>query len=213
MSAARAIAVALCAAAISGCALFRPAPVGTAAPSPRLLAAWQSHAQLVSSVESFTVLGRAASSAIGFKADLRWKQNPDGSFAMRVAGPFGARAARLSGTRDAVVVRVGQEQAESTRDPEAWLEQALGVRLPVAGLRWWALGLPSPDSHYDLLLNPDGRALRIVQDGWELDYPDYREAEQFTLPRKIVARNGETRLIVLADRWLGLNAARTTESQ
>ena len=199
-----AIAVGLCAVALSGCAVLRNPVTGTTAPSPTLLAAWQAHAEDVSQIESFTVLGRAASSAIGFKADLRWKQKVDGSFEMRVAGPFGARAAELSGDLDQVQVRIGDEPKESTADPEAWLRKALGVPLPVAGLRWWALGLPAPNSHYDMLLNQDGRALRIIQNGWELDFPDYRDAGPYTLPRRIDARNGDTRVIVLADRWAGL---------
>lgn len=204
MIASRALAVAICATAISGCALLGPQPIPTKAPSRELLAAWAEHSQQVSTIKSFTVLGRAASSAIGFKADLRWKQDPDGSFAMRVAGPFGARAAQLSGTREQVLVRIGDEQSESTTDPEIWLQAKLGVRLPVGGLRWWALGLPSPESRYDMLLNPQGQALRIVQDGWELDYPEYRDSGGYSLPRRIEARNGDTRVIVLADRWRGL---------
>lgn len=200
----RLIALALCAVWLAGCASKGPLGVDTRPPDAELLARWQARAAQLAPVDGFTVRGRVAASAIGFKADLLWRQRPDGRFDMRVAGPFGAGAARLSGNRDQVRVRSGNEEEEITTEPEAWLQQRLGVRLPVAGLRWWALGLPAPDSHFDLLLDPAGRAQRIVQDGWVLDYPDYRAVESMELPRRIEARNGDTRVIVLADAWSNL---------
>lgn len=191
-------------AALPGCALLRPAVQGQPATTTQS-AAWQERVALLSPIDRFVLQGRVASGALGFKADLRWKQHPDGRFEMRVAGPFGARAAELAGDMQQVRVRTGDDATTVTTDPEAWLEQALGVRLPVRGLRWWALGLPDPDVHSDVLIDPaTGRALRIVQNGWELDYAEYREADARDLPRRIEARNGDTRVLVLADQWTQL---------
>lgn len=203
----RIFAYAALAAVLSGCALLRPQISGTEPPSQALLAKWQARVAQLAPVSSFTVSGRIASGAIGFKADLRWKQHKNGQFQMRIAGPFGARATVLEGNQYLVSVRNGQEASRTTTDPEAWLEEALGVRLPVTGLRWWALGLPAPDTHYDMLLDPQGRALRIIQNGWQLDYPDYRAAGRFDLPRRIEARSGDTRILVLADAWSKLPGA------
>lgn len=188
-------------AALPGCALLRPA-IPSQPASTTQSAAWQERVALLSPIDRFVLQGRVASGALGFKADLRWKQHPDGRFEMRVAGPFGARAAELAGDMQQVRVRTGDDATTVTTDPEAWLEQALGVRLPVRGLRWWALGLPDPDVHSEVLIDPaSGRALRIVQNGWELDYAEYREADARDLPRRIEARNGDTRVLVLADTW------------
>jgi outer membrane lipoprotein LolB len=191
-------------AALPGCALLRPQPGSTPA-SAAQQAAWQERVALLSPIDRFTLTGRVASGALGFKADLRWKQHADGRFEMRVAGPFGARAAELAGDLQQVTVRTGDNAATVTTDPEAWLQQALGVRLPVNGLRWWALGLPAPGTEHQILLDPaHGRALRIVQNGWELDYLEYRAANALDLPRRIEARNGDTRVLVLADQWTQL---------
>lgn len=197
----RRILIAALIAALPGCALLRPQVEGTPA-STAQSAAWEQRVALLSPVDRFVLQGRVASGALGFKADLRWKQHPDGRFEMRVAGPFGARAAELAGDTQEVRVRTGDDATTITTDPEAWLERALGVRLPVRGLRWWALGLPAPESHSDVLIDPaSGRALRIVQNGWELDYAEYRLADSRDLPRRIEARNGDTRVLVLADQW------------
>lgn len=202
----RFLVLAACLAALPGCALLRPQSAGSDTPTPEMQTAWQYRVAQLAPVDRFTVQGRVASSAIGFKADLRWKQMADGRFEMRVSGPFGARAAELSGDTVEVRVRTGDEATTTTADPEAWLEHALGVRLPVSGLRWWALGLPDPDSAYMLELDAQGRARRIVQNGWELHYPEYRIVAPFDLPRRIEARNGDTRVLVIADTWSGLAA-------
>jgi outer membrane lipoprotein LolB len=202
----RLILIAALIAVLSGCALLRPheALPGQPIDGPQA-PAWQARVAQLSPIDRFVLNGRVASGALGFKADMRWKQYPDGHFEMRVAGPFGARAAELSGDAYEVRVRTGDDRPVVTADPEAWLEQALGVRLPVSGLRWWALGLPAPEAPSEVRLDPEtGRALRIAQNGWELDYLEYRAAYDNggpDLPRRIEARNGDTRVLVLADQW------------
>lgn len=191
-------------AALPGCALLRLTP-GEAPPSAAQQAAWDARVAQLAAIDRFTLQGRVASGALGFKADLRWKQHADGRYEMRVAGPFGARAAELAGDAREVTVRTGEGVTSLTTDPETWLQQALGVRLPVSGLRWWALGLPAPGSEHHVLLDPaQGRALRIAQNGWTLDYLEYRRSATLDLPRRIEARNGDTRVLVLADQWTQL---------
>lgn len=198
-------------AALPGCALLPSQDAGTRAPSAQQLADWNARRVALAPVAQFVLRGRVASGALGFKADLRWKQLADGRFEMRLAGPFGAGAAVLEGDAREVRVRTGDAATSTTTtDPEAWLEQTLGLRLPVSGLRWWALGLPAPETDNQVLLDPAGRALRIVQNGWELNYLEYRRAEALDLPRRIEARNGDTRVLVLADAWSGLAPARAS---
>ncbi|WP_420465198.1 lipoprotein insertase outer membrane protein LolB [Panacagrimonas sp.] len=196
----RALVLTVCLAVLPGCALLRTPPPEPAS-GGQVQRLWLQRANLLSVVTTFTVQGRVASSAVGFKADLRWKQFADDHFEMRVAGPFGARAAELSGTPERVRVRTGQDQPEVTTDPEIWLQEAIGVRLPVRGLRWWALGLPDPAAPHQLSLDAAGRALRIEQNGWVLDYIEYLPGGLLALPRRIDASDGNTRVIVLADQW------------
>lgn len=190
---------------LSGCALFRPQPAEVPQ-SAASRAAWNERVARLQTVHQFTLQGRVASGALGFKADLRWKQFDDGRFEMRLAGPFGAGAAELAGDAHYVRVRTG-DTTSTTTDPEGWLQQALGVRLPVTGLRWWVLGVPAPDTEHQLVLDASGRASRIVQNGWELSYPEYSTLTPLDLPRRIEASNGDTRVLVLADTWSGMQPA------
>lgn len=199
----RLLLLAVCLAALSGCALLRPAPPPETV-TPQARAAWEQRQARLSQVDGFVVQGRVASSAVGFRADLRWRQFADDRFDMRLSGPFGAGAAELSGSADHILVRQGDQPPQLATDPEAWLERALGVRLPVRGLRWWALGLPDPAVPHHLQLDAEGRIQYLAQADWELVYLEYRSQDGIDLPRRIDARSGDTRVIVLADRWEAL---------
>ena len=210
----RALILAASLAVLPGCALLRSQsgdfPDGVA--SPKVQAQWNMRINELHHLDQFVLQGRIASGALGFKADLRWKQMRGGRFELRLSGPFGAGAAELSGDARRVQVRTGDDAPAVTANPEAWLEEALGVRLPVSGLRWWVMGLPAPGQAKQVQLDSAGRALRIVQNGWELDYPEYRRSGDIDLPRRIEARNGDTRVLVLADTWGGLPAPKTSST-
>lgn len=189
--------IVLIAVVVSGCATTRALDPSA---QKRSEALWRDREARLGAIDRFTLNARVASGRLGFKADLRWKQQPDGRYSMRMSGPFGAGAALFEG--DAQQVRVRTSEGETyTADPEAWLEARFGWRLPVSGLRWWALGLPSPNAPFEIELDADGRAARIVQNGWELAYAEYAAVGDLVLPRRIEARNGETEVRLFADRW------------
>ncbi|MFP5358598.1 MAG: lipoprotein insertase outer membrane protein LolB [Gammaproteobacteria bacterium] len=184
---------------LGGCAAFAPATrdTGNSAQAERL---WAVHQDQLQTVEQFTLSGRIANRGVlALKGDLLWRQFAGERFDIRLSGPFGAGAVRLSG--DLQQVRVSSRDGEwISTDPETDLEQIYGWRLPLAALRYWALGLPAPGSRARVLLDEQGRALRLEQDGWTVDLTEYH-AGRPALPRRLQAVNGETAVILLADRW------------
>src|SRR3546814_670822 len=119
------------------------------------------HHDTLASIQHFTLNGRAAS-GVGVKADLRWQQFDDGHFEIRIAGPFGAGAVAISGTPDHVEIRT-KYGIEHTDDPQAWLFQRAGWSFPIAGLRWWVLGLPAPNAPAQIELDAQGRLAALTQ--------------------------------------------------
>lgn len=163
-------------------------------------AAWTLHQQEVSTIQRFELQARIAGSALGAKADVLWQQEADGSFRIRVSGPFGAGSMSLRGDARQVQVTTA-EGTVVTDDPERWLQQQMGWTLPIAGLRWWALGLPAPHNAANVELDARGRLAGLQQDGWTLQYDSYAPAGRWQLPRRFDAGNGIVSLRVLADRW------------
>ncbi|HET8881778.1 MAG TPA: lipoprotein insertase outer membrane protein LolB [Solimonas sp.] len=184
------------------CASLPPAPVDQAEADAR----WRAHRDKLAAITHFELNGRAASGH-GVKADLRWQQFDDGRFAIRIAGPFGAGAVAISGTPDDVEIRT-RDGSERTSDPQGWLLQRAGWTFPIAGLRWWALGLPAPDAPAQIELDAQGRIATLTQDGWTLRYDEYQPAQGLELPRRFEAKNAQITLKLIADEWRDVGPSR-----
>ncbi len=184
---------------LSGCAALQ----GPKEDKPRVAApesAWRQHRQTLKPIDHFLATGRVTSSELSLRADLRWQQSANGGFELRLAGPFGAGAVELRGTPAAVEVRSSQG-IECTLDPEGWIRSNYGWSLPLAGLRYWVLGLPIPGKASTRELDEEGRLASMVQNGWTLQYTEYRKQGDFDLPRRFEVDNGEVKLKLLIDRW------------
>lgn len=162
---------------------------------------WAQRRNDLSPINHFLMSSRLAyGKVLGVKADLRWQQNADGSFDMRISGPFGVGAATLTGDRQHVLVRTREGDYDTT-DPEQWLSEHMGWTLPLNGLRYWVLGLPAPQSEAALELNIKGQAVVLEQDGWRLEYSEYQSKDGYELPRKFEATNPTVKLKVVVDEW------------
>jgi outer membrane lipoprotein LolB len=167
-------------------------------------ARWQQRSAQLQQVDRFLMQARGSyGRLIPTKADLRWQQNADGSFELRIAGPFGIGATTISGTERQVQVRTRSGTYQSA-DPEQWIADKMGWTLPLAGLRHWVLGLPSPHSESRLDLNLEGQVTTLQQDGWTLVYSEYQRSGGYELPRKFEVSNDAVKLKVVVDSWTGL---------
>lgn len=169
---------------------------------------WEARSAQLEKVDHFLMQARASYGRLmPVKADLRWQQNADRSFELRVAGPFGVGATTVSGTPDNVQVRTKSGTYQSN-NPEQWIQDKMGWTLPLAGLRFWILGVPSPHSDADIDLDREGRVLTLKQDGWTLSYTEYQAASGYELPRKFEVSNKDVKLKVVVDSWTDLPAVR-----
>lgn len=188
---------------ISGCATTSAPKEEKKGPVMAPEMAWRVHRHTLAPIDRFLATGRVTSSELSLRADLRWQQSANGSFELRLAGPFGAGAVELRGTKAAVEVR-SSEGVECTLDPEGWIRNTYGWSLPINGLRYWVLGLPIPGKPSTRELNADGRLARMSQNGWTLEYTEYRRQGEYDLPRRFEIDNGQVRLKLLIDRWENL---------
>lgn len=197
----RAAALAVCAVLLlAGCAstggrLQPPQPSET-----ELAARWQVHAARLAQVQSFSLRGRAADGR-GVQAEVHWQQAADGSFSLRLAGPFGVGAVLIRGDSLGAVEIQTRDERIQTPDPEAWMRARIGWTFPVRGLRHWILGRPMPEQLARTQLDDDGRLAVLTQGGWQLNYTEYVDSEGLMLPRRLDATQDERRLRIVVDRW------------
>ena len=163
---------------------------------------WKTHKAQISEIDGWQINGK-----IGIRAPqdsgsgtLFWLQRQD-YFDIRLSGPLGRGATRLTGRPDAVVLEVAGQGRFEAESPEALVESQLGWQLPVSNLLWWIRGLPAPDSRSRVELDGNGRLAHLQQDGWDVQYLDYSDENGFALPSRIKLAGRDLQITLVVKDW------------
>jgi outer membrane lipoprotein LolB len=160
----------------------------------------------LAALDDFSFEGRAAirQGDKGTQATLSWVQR-GADAKLRLSGPFGAGAVRVALEGPVLSVEDSHGTRLAGADAEVALADILGFAPPIATLRWWLLGLPAPDSQALDSRDEAGRLLRLQQDGWQVDYQEYRdehfEQGRVAMPRRLRATRGALDLRLVIDNW------------
>lgn len=165
-------------------------------------ALWQSHKQQIGSLDAWQISGK-----VGIRAPqdsgsgtLFWLQRQD-YYDIRLSGPLGRGAARLTGRPGAIQLEVANQGRYQAASPEQLLQQQLGLNLPVSHLLWWIRGLPAPDSRSRLTLDRDSRLAQLSQDGWQVDYLRYTEQGGYWLPERLKLSGHDLQVTLVIKDW------------
>ena len=188
-----------CLALLSGCAGLTSQETLSGQGNPTQ---WQAHKTQASQLNGWQISGKVGirSPRESGSATLFWLQRQD-YFDIRLAGPMGRGAARLTGRPGAVsldAANQGQFQAESA---EALLQQQLGWSLPVAHLFWWIRGLPAEDSKSRLTLDSESRLAKLEQDDWQVEYLSYVEQNGYWLPERMKLHGANLDITLVIKDW------------
>ncbi|MFQ5982437.1 MAG: lipoprotein insertase outer membrane protein LolB, partial [Woeseiaceae bacterium] len=145
---------------IAGCAAQR----GVDLPA---LSDWETRTRVLAGLADWEFKGRIGVSAgnDGFNGKLRYTQRDD-DFRATVSGPLGFGTLRIEG--DDARVTVTDKDGEQTvlQNPELDLRAMYGWTIPVASLRFWALGIPDPYVPADTEFNQAGQLASLEQGNW-----------------------------------------------
>lgn len=165
-------------------------------------AQWNQHKQQLSHLDGWQISGK-----VGIRAPkdsgsgtLFWLQRQD-YYDIRLSGPLGRGAARLTGRPGQVALEVANQGRYEAPDPETLLQDQLGWKLPVSHLVWWVRGLPAPDSKSRLTLDGDSRLANLDQDGWQVEYLSYSEQNGFWLPERIKLHGRDLDVTLVIKDW------------
>ena len=175
----------------------------TAPPSqPLAESPWPARQAALSALQDWGLSGRIGviKAAEGWHANLHWTQQGQ-RYAIELIGPLGQGRLRIEGDGQGVVAHTADGQTLRAPDPEALLEQAAGVRIPVGGLVYWIRGLPDPALGSEMVGDAAGRLTHLEQDGWAIDYTDYEAVAALDLPTGIRARQGEVQVKLAIREW------------
>ena len=182
---------------LSGCAI----PPAT---SPEAAAAWTARQNRLARISTWQADGRigVVSGQDGWHANFQWAQQ-DSGYRIDLIGPLGQGRVIVESNGTEARVQTQDGQSWTAPDADALLEQSLGVRLPVNGLRYWARGLPEPGSTPTLQTDAQGRLTRLEQNGWVIEYPAYAPTSilNLDLPERIVARRQDLSVKLIIEQW------------
>ncbi|MEO1327025.1 MAG: lipoprotein insertase outer membrane protein LolB [Pseudomonadota bacterium] len=167
-----------------------------------LLETWEQRQQTLGALENWSLRGR-----LGIKTpedassgNLRWVQEGV-TFDAQIDGPLGIGGVHAFGSPEAVTLEGSRIDTTTVRDPGTELYRQTGLEVPIAGLRYWLLGVPIPDVPAELVRDGNGLAERIEQGRWRIEFREYRTWSLNPLPRRIVATSAETRLTIVVRDW------------
>lgn len=181
---------------LAGCATHPAGPVlSTASPE------WQAHQQQLEGLHDWRLSGRVGVShgRDAWNGNLRWTQS-GANYDIVLTSPLGQGGARLQGGPRYSELHV-DDKVVVDADAESLLDRQFGWRLPVSGLRYWLVGLPSPASNNQLTLDHAGRLEKLRQDGWQVDFKRYTRVDGVELPGKLFVTHPEMQVRLVVDRW------------
>jgi outer membrane lipoprotein LolB len=132
-------------------------------------------------------------------ANVRWVHRVNEDDILLLA-PFGQTVAHIHSNRDGVVLDT-QDKHYSAQDVESLMQKALGWQLPLAGLRYWVLAMPSPDESGRVEREANGQISEMRQDGWEIRYTRYVAENADSLPSRMSLQRKGLELQLLVDEW------------
>lgn len=191
--------VVLALALLAGCAGLGPreAVQGTGSPEQ-----WNAHKASLNRIDGWEINGK-----VGIRAPqdsgsgtLYWLQRQD-YYDIRLSGPLGRGAARLTGHPGQVSLEVANQGRYQASTPEELVKAQLGWNLPVSHLVYWVRGLPAPGSPSKVTLDGDSRLAHLEQDGWSIDYTRYSEQGAYTLPERIKLQGQDLDVTLVIKDW------------
>ncbi len=152
-------------------------------------------------IPSFEISGRISvrHDNDGFSGNLHWRHVLDEDEFV-VQTPFGQGVARVTQNSHGATLEMADGKVLHAPDAESLTQQALGFRLPLAGLPRWAQA-QSVSGDAVMRQNDDGTLFSLTEQGWQIEYLAYQTVGSSTLPGKFTMENPDLKLRLIIDDW------------
>jgi len=180
------------AALVTGCATSPVAgPSGSRAADPGQLTQWMAKGRIA-----------LAAQGEGGSGSFVWQQRSERT-ELTLRGPLGAGGLALVTDGTTIELSDGAVQPLDGEAARAELERRLGVRLPLAELRYWMLGGPAPAGPGSGPVQTNsGSVPGFVQGGWVVSYEALTSQAGWRLPARLTATTSGARVRIIVDDWI-----------
>jgi len=156
---------------------------------------WQQQQQTLQQIKQWSINGRIAvqTASDGGQADYHWQQLNATDYTIRLQAPLGAGTTWINGNAQGVSLQTSSGDALFDTDVDELMLQLNGWPLPVSGLRYWVLGLPSSATAYSVSeWKPNGLPGVMLQDGWRIEFRKHKKVSGVLVPHKLFIRRADT---------------------
>jgi outer membrane lipoprotein LolB len=126
-------------------------------------------------------------------ASFTWRQDLD-KYHTHFYSAFSNESLTIQGDQQHITAVTNNGE----QDQEVKIEQ----NLPLAQLAFWLKGMPTPNSKpQSIKYDAQNQLLNLIQDGWTIEYQSYSANGPITLPEKLTATDGNTKVKLLIRKW------------
>lgn len=136
----------------------------------------------------------------GGHANFSWDQDHD-HYLIRLSGPLSSGGVVIDGRPGHVELKDSEGRVWVAETPEALMEQRLGWRMPIEGMKYWIKGVTEPNVSKKPHLNQAKALVSLQQRGWMIQYQNYLRAKNYRLPQKMALSNDLLSLKVVIRQW------------
>lgn len=168
--------------ASAGCALAPPR-----APEEDPQQAFNERVEEMRSVDEWELRGRLAvkTRKRGESITMFWRRGGSDHY-INLYGPMGAGRVILTQDPGGATLRDSEGRTHQDDSAERLLYRVAGWRVPFESMQHWVIGVPAPDSDYEMELDGWGRLSTLTQNGWKIRFQEYHYIDGQDMPRRLV---------------------------
>ena len=165
--------------------------------------AWETRANYLYGVEDWAaqIVLVGNSHQQKFKTRVVWTQQSE-NYQIKLRDFIGRTVAIIDGTPSGVVAKTSKGERYQGDDAEALINELFAINIPVTGMRYWLQGIPMPNESIDeLMLDDNGLAKTLSQQGWKISYPHYVQNNLYNMPSQVILEFENINLTVKISQW------------
>ena len=185
---------------LAGC-MVQPRQI-TASAHPKPVMTWSQRLIGLRHIVAWDIQGAIAMrrGEQGGRANVRWWQSAGEHFQLRLWGPLGSAAVKISGTPSHVMLQT-KDGVKRSGNAQKLLDESLGWHFPIQYLYYWLRGMPVPHITSEQLFDNRQRLDSLEQAGWSIQYMNYKTVKNYELPTKLTLEHAKTQIRIVIRRW------------
>jgi outer membrane lipoprotein LolB len=137
----------------------------------------------------------------GGSASIDWIQEKD-NFKITLYGPFKVGTSYITKRNGVINLSTSEGIKQTATSPEEVILQQFGWTIPIDGLIYWAKGIPKKNIPIKLIqLSKEKRLDKLSQQGWNIEYYNYKNFGKFILPTKINLQYKNIKIKLIFKNW------------